>query len=114
MWHDNREDQRRRRYDRPQSTIHINKGGAPPTRMIALTFTKVKDEETLYTLLDSLERYHGVKALYQKPCLARTYHVVIEGPNEGQFESDLSSFASQVGWSVDRRGIPARSPKSKS
>jgi hypothetical protein len=70
--------------------------------MIAHTITKVDDEETLYALLDSLERYHGVRALYQKPCLTRTYHVVIEGPNESRFESDLSAFASQVGWSVER------------
>jgi hypothetical protein len=79
--------------------------------MIALTFTKVNDEDTLCALLDSLERYHGVKALYQKPCLARTYHVVIEGPNEARFESDLSAFAREVGWSVDTREILERGPK---
>jgi hypothetical protein len=68
--------------------------------MISSTLTEVDDEETLSALLDSLERYHGVKALYQKPCLTRTYHVVIEGPNEGRFESDLNALASQAGWSV--------------
>ncbi len=70
--------------------------------MISHALTKVDDEETLYALLDSLERYHGVRATYQKPCLARTYHVVIEGANESRFESDLGAFASQAGWSVDR------------
>jgi len=65
--------------------------------MIALTFTEVDDEETLSALLDSLERYHGVKALYQKPCLTRTCHMVIECPNESRFESDLNAFASQAG-----------------
>jgi hypothetical protein len=70
--------------------------------MIAHIVTKVDDEETLCALLDSLERYHGVKAVYQKPCLARTYNVIIEGQNEIRFDSDLSAFASQVGWSIDR------------
>jgi hypothetical protein len=74
--------------------------------MISCTLTEVKDETTLLALLDSLERYHGVKALYQKPCLARTYHVVIEGPDEGLVESDLSALASQVGWSVELRSPP--------
>jgi hypothetical protein len=73
--------------------------------MIGLTLIEVNDEEPLSALLDSLERYHDVKGLYQKPCLTRTYHVVIEGPKEGGFESDLSAFASQVGWSVKRCGI---------
>jgi hypothetical protein len=86
----------------PNPTIHINEGGVLAVRMIALTLTKVDDEDTLSAALDSLERYHGVKALYQKPCLARTYHVVIEGPNEGRFESDLSALASKVGWSAKR------------
>ena len=77
--------------------------------MISLTFTKVSDEETLCALLDSLERYHGDVALYQKTCLTQRYHVVLEGPNEGRFESDLSAFASEVGWSVNR-SLPPRDP----
>jgi hypothetical protein len=68
--------------------------------MFACTVTEVKDERTLSALLDLLERRHGVKAMYQKPCLARTYQMCVEGPNEEKFESDLRAFASQVGWSV--------------
>ena len=69
--------------------------------MIACTVRKVKDEEIFSALLELLERRHSVKASYMSLCLPRTYLTSIDGSNEKQFESDLRTFASQVGWSIE-------------
>jgi hypothetical protein len=74
---------------------------------ITLKIKNVKDDRYLTAIMEILNRHYDVKASYYRPHLSLTYEIKIEGTEvdfskEKNFEYDLRSFASTVGWQAER------------